>query len=118
MLVRSPFSNSTVLKPSGGNNMMTTNLDAYTLTKQKLFQLLIRFTEHPNGHIKVGPVNFWPRTGTITIDNIGRARGEGFGAFIRVIKSNPAIWRGHSYGRPPTGAANVVPFRQRNSKSS
>lgn len=37
-------------------------------------------------HIKHGDVNFWPSTGTITIDNVGRHPEKGKEAFIALLQ--------------------------------
>lgn len=37
-------------------------------------------------HIKHGDVNFWPSTGTITIDNVGRHSERGKEAFIALLQ--------------------------------
>jgi hypothetical protein len=37
-------------------------------------------------HIKHGDVNFWPSTGTITIDNVGRHPEKGKQAFIALLQ--------------------------------
>jgi len=36
----------------------------------------IYYQHFPPDQIKIGPINFWPRTGTITVDGEGRRRAE------------------------------------------
>ena len=36
----------------------------------------VYYQHFPPDQIKIGPINFWPRTGTITVDGEGRRRAE------------------------------------------
>lgn len=60
-------------------------------------------------HIKHGDVNFWPSTGTITIDNVGRHPEKGKEAFIALLqrmypkgrRARPETTIHHDDLRPP-----------------
>ena len=36
----------------------------------------VYYQHFPPDQIKIGPINFWPRSGTITVDGEGRRRAE------------------------------------------
>lgn len=51
---------------------------------------------HTRYHIKIGPMNFWPTTGTISIEGGPHAAGKGFDAAYALLKNiSPKVT--HSY---------------------
>ena len=53
----------------------------------------VYYQHFPPDQIKIGPINFWPRTGTITIDGEGRRRAEKGLAGLEAILATAATPR-------------------------
>ena len=53
----------------------------------------VYYQHFPPDQIKIGPINFWPRTGTITVDGEGRRRAEKGLAGLEVILASAAAPR-------------------------
>ena len=52
------------------------------------------YSQHfPPDQIKIGPINFWPRTGTITVDGEGQRRAEKGLAGLEVMLATAATPR-------------------------
>lgn len=54
----------------------------------------VYYQHFPPDQIKIGPINFWPRTGTITVDGEGQRRAEKGLAGLNSILA--------AYGTPPS----------------
>ena len=66
----------------------------------------VYYQHFPPDQIKIGSINFWPRTGTITVDGEGRRRAEKGLAGLEVIlasaaaprnRPTPSTFRGHCH---------------------
>jgi hypothetical protein len=58
------------------------------------------FTQRPSkSHIKVGPVNFWPTTGTISVDGRGRAVEKGADFLMQILAKHFPPKITHTYKR-------------------
>jgi hypothetical protein len=54
----------------------------------------VYYQHFPPDQIKIGPINFWPRTGTITVDGEGQRRAEkGLAGLNSILAAN---------GKPPS----------------
>lgn len=58
-----------------------------------LDQRRVYYQYFPPDQIKIGSINFWPRTGTITVDGEGRRRAEKGLAGLEVILASAAAPR-------------------------
>lgn len=94
-------------------NKHDTKSQRIKIAVQTLLDELIQFDEKPNGHLKVGPYNFWPGTETITIDGRGRPSYKGLEAFLKILKADRKTFHQYHYGPPASRISNVIRFRRR-----
>ncbi|MDD4911062.1 MAG: hypothetical protein PHP57_02095 [Sideroxydans sp.] len=72
----------------------------------------IRFESLPPYQLKIGPLNFWPRRGTITFDGEDQKRPEnGLDGLVLLLESDRMYGYRH-YWKPLAEEAQVSPFRQ------
>ena len=68
-----------------------------------LIEHLIRlkyFISRPSRwHLKIGPVNYWTSTGTITVDGVGRAEQSGIEGLLKLLSLSYPPSVTHSFKR-------------------